>query len=449
MEDSLMRVLDLTTARIQEIVNKAKEFNDLIGTCIPENVILEAEVNASKLESSLKKLGNDLNNYFRFVNEPAVDDISRITSLQLEAEEVLCEVRIKLQRNKPSTSAESTAIATGNLPKLSLPEYHGDVLQWHQFWDQFSSLVDSRRLSDVDKFLYLSSILRGEAKKLVEGLAATNENYNIAVAILKARYGRIELVKDAHYSALNKIAPASTAVADCRQVLNELERHFRVLRALGEDTTHSYFRFLILEKFPEDLVYELKKRTKEDSVTEIRKELEGLISAKEDASRVAKGKETNTSYTTEALHVSDRPRKGGFKKTYISNPQFKHQVNHPKRAASHPQHCNKNVKRKLDAVCGTVTNDPSSTKTVFKKPRMECVLCSGNHGSVDCYQFKTNSERRNKLSDRCYRCLKRGHWMTHCNFKKPCFICRSVDHTDLFCPNRKGCKRNEGTVCET
>lgn len=132
------------------------------------------------------------------------------------------------------------------------------MLKWHPFWDQFVSNVDSRNISEVDKLLYLQSALEGEAKDVIEGLDITNKNYNIAIETLKERYGKQSIIIDAHYMALYKIKRSDKTVNDCRTTFNEMEKHLRVLKSLGENIEHNHLRVLILEKFPEELVYEIR-----------------------------------------------------------------------------------------------------------------------------------------------------------------------------------------------
>ena len=48
------------------------------------------------------------------------------------------------------------------LPKLSLPTFNGDILQWQTFWDSFESTIHLNvNLTDVQKFSYLKSQLVG------------------------------------------------------------------------------------------------------------------------------------------------------------------------------------------------------------------------------------------------------------------------------------------------
>ncbi|XP_063618058.1 uncharacterized protein LOC134790933 [Cydia splendana] len=429
MEEGLKTALRFTTGHLESLSVKAREILSIIPGSPTDEFLLEMEIVVSKLESSLSRIKAEMNNYFRMANQPDADEISRISTIQLTAEEELCELQVRIRRAR-ATSKEAAMPVSGKLPKLNLPEYHGDVLTWHQFWDQFVSLVDSRRLSDVDKFMYLNSAVKGEAKKLIEGLGTTNRNYTIAVNTLKERYGRVELVKDAHYSALSKIKPADSSTISCRNVLNEIETHLRVLSSLGEDDTHSYLRFVILEKFPEEIVYELKKRVQDDSVPEIRKELEKLISAKEDASRFISQTSESTSgnYTTETLHVSERfnnPRFGRGRNNYrFKNNSYRQRNNY----ASNSR--NQGVKRKF----GSNQERNSSTEPSGKRFRISCLFCGAEHDSAKCKKYTTIRDRKNRLVARCYRCMERGHFGRTCKSKKPCAGCGNNYHHLLLCP---------------
>ena len=64
-----------------------------------------------------------------------------------------------------------TASADIKLPKLNLPVFGGDVLQWPSFWDQFEANVDSTDLPVISKFSYLRTLLEGEPKRAIEGLS--------------------------------------------------------------------------------------------------------------------------------------------------------------------------------------------------------------------------------------------------------------------------------------
>ena len=77
------------------------------------------------------------------------------------------------------------------LPKLSLPIFTGNILEWQTFWDSFESSVHHNdSLSDIQRFSYLRSLLQGDAARVIEGFPLTHTNYMQAVELLKERFGQ-------------------------------------------------------------------------------------------------------------------------------------------------------------------------------------------------------------------------------------------------------------------
>ncbi|XP_062533247.1 uncharacterized protein LOC134202208 [Armigeres subalbatus] len=106
------------------------------------------------------------------------------------------------------------------LPQISLPEFDGDYKQWLSFKSTYVSLIhDSGELSDVQKFHYLKSALKGEAAKLIESLTLTNDNYLIAWSTITKRYSNEYLLKKRHLQALMeypKVEKESSAAIHAR-----------------------------------------------------------------------------------------------------------------------------------------------------------------------------------------------------------------------------------------
>lgn len=400
--------------------------------------LLEGQLAQSRLEATVRRFNTDLNEYFRLAQNVASDDISLMSTTQLEVEEALAELGVKINRillevkSNESKTASPTINVSSKLPKLSLPEFDGDILGWHQYWDQFRSNIDSKRLSDVDKLSYLKASLKGDAKKAIEGLETTNRNYGIALTTLKERYGKPSYLIDAHYSALYKINTAKYTAPECRQTLNEVERHLRVLESLGEDINHNHLRFLIMEKFPSELVYELRLRTSMDSIKEIREQLEKAISAREDAERATQRKTSNgtESCTVEALHIQTRQPKFRSKPMVREN-KFKAREN-PTGFKKYPQ------KRSYDHIKTRNETETRENPPLAKKPRkFSCIFCGGDHYNEACDTHKTPQERKMQLKDRCFICFKKGHRQGSCKQpKRKCPHCNRIgNHNRALCPS--------------
>lgn len=425
MEEIILERLSSFSREIGSLSDKSLNlYSDVTG-----DNLKDAKIIAAKLQAVINSFQAELFHYFKISSHPDSDAVSGFTTIQIQGEQTLAELKINIE----SKSAElqqpklnKTHAVSSKLPKLNLPEYDGDVLEWHQFWDQFSSNIDTRNLPDVDKLLYLKASLKGQARQVVDGLDTTNKNYQISVSTLKERYGKESLIVDAHYSALYRLKPAEKT-EECRKTLNDIERHLRVLNSLGEDTSHNHLRFLIAEKFPENIIYEMKMKTKEESIEEIRKQLDIIISAREDASRMAKETNANVNYTVETLHVKDarsqstrnsRGNRGnhqGGTTRRGDGPTFQHRG-----------------KRRYEP---TRQNYAQERERDNKRKRFSCIFCDGPHFNDQCTVAKTPEERKGKLKDRCYVCLKRGHQQRSCFNKKKCVHCEAFGlHHRALCP---------------
>ena len=93
----------------------------------------------------------------------------------------------------PSSTPSSTPDSSGvKLPKLDVPTFDGNLLNWKTFWEQFTVSVHVRsNLTDAEKLAYLRHALKdGSAKSVVEGLSRSGDHYDEAITCLKTRYDR-------------------------------------------------------------------------------------------------------------------------------------------------------------------------------------------------------------------------------------------------------------------
>ena len=77
----------------------------------------------------------------------------------------------------------------GRLPEVKLTVFKGNFEEWETFWSSFRTNVDVRDdLEKTTKFIYLVQSLEGEPKGMISGLAITDDNYTVALYILRDRY---------------------------------------------------------------------------------------------------------------------------------------------------------------------------------------------------------------------------------------------------------------------
>ena len=97
------------------------------------------------------------------------------------------------------------------MPKLQLPTFNGNPLEWVTFWDSFQSAIGlDDELNDVNKFQYLRSYLGGAAYTAIEGLQISNGNYKEAVDILHKRFGSKQVIISNFMSTIIKLPIVSS-----------------------------------------------------------------------------------------------------------------------------------------------------------------------------------------------------------------------------------------------
>ena len=178
---------------------------------------------------------------------------------------------------------------TVKLPQLEMPNFRGDKMKWTEFWDTFETTIDQNEsLSDIEKLKYLNSKLTGEAKQAVSGILLSNENYRVAIDLLKERFGDKQTVINSHYSELINLTPASNNTKSMHSLYDLMVKNLRSLDALNQDTNQDIFVSIVTSKIPKEILIqlEIQKGSKEKwSVANIRELLNEHISARERESR--------------------------------------------------------------------------------------------------------------------------------------------------------------------
>ncbi|XP_076383131.1 uncharacterized protein LOC143260694 [Megalopta genalis] len=101
------------------------------------------------------------------------------------------------------TPSLSDALPAVRLPTIKLPIFEGDYNQWIRFRDTFISLVhDGERLSDIDKFNYLTSSVTGAAARVIESYSVSTAKYKLAWERLQEKYNDPKLLTTHHLNSI-------------------------------------------------------------------------------------------------------------------------------------------------------------------------------------------------------------------------------------------------------
>lgn len=269
------------------------------------------------------------------------------------------------------------------LPRLSLPRFGGNPIEWTTFWERFTAAVDETDLPKVTKFTYLQSLLDGEASSCIRGLAVTAAHYDDACELLKKRFGRTERIIFSHLQALLTVSvpEGKLKAGTLRQLYDELQGHVRSLEALKVDgTTYGVVLTpLLVSRLP----------------TSIRLEW----------SRDAEGHESDLQWLLNFLkqEIERRERCDTF-----AEPEAKAKGNSEKKKTS-----------------------PATVSALHAgAAQTQCDLCSQDHPTDRCHQLKNKSPddrfRRLKRAGLCFVCMTKGHMARDCTSR--CEQCGGSHH---------------------
>ena len=282
-----------------------------------------------------------------------------------------------------------------SLPKLELRKFSGDPKTWQSWWDGFkSSIHENEDLTDIDRFNYLRSLLQGAASHAILGLGLSSDNYNEAIEILQARFGKKLVVISSHMDALMKTSSIKS-IQDTRGLRNlydRVESHIRALNVMGVGSK-SYGCLLvpvIMSRLPEELKLILTRTLDPDAdaweMDDLLREFEKEVEARERVAHVTAG-ETQVAFSS--------AQKNGAR----------HEKSYP-------------------AAAGLLATEAQEAG---------CIFCSGKHSAASCTVVCEIASRREIVlkAGRCFVCLGSGHIARKCKSKKKCMQCQRRHHRSL------------------
>ena len=147
------------------------------------------------------------------------DDEQALMAKESAIEKALFDINLKISHlhqqqakfeETESFPRDTNMYSTGvKLPKISVPSFNRNLLNWSSFWEQFNIAIRSKeQLTDAEKLAYLKNSLKdGQARHVIEGLALTSENYLEAIACLQNRYNCPRLIHQAHVRVVVEAPP--------------------------------------------------------------------------------------------------------------------------------------------------------------------------------------------------------------------------------------------------
>lgn len=182
---------------------------------------------------------------------------SKFLDMKVRVPQIFCQ----LECDGSVVSANHQIERKFKLPKLELRKFGGDLKEWLPFWSQFQKIDQDVDIAPEDKFQYLiqSTTQGSRAREVVESFPPTAENYPKAVASLKSRFGREDMLVEVYVREVLKLilsAHQSKESIVLVSLYDKLESYLRALETLGVTTEkYSAMLFPLIEScFPEEFL---------------------------------------------------------------------------------------------------------------------------------------------------------------------------------------------------
>ena len=282
----------------------------------------------------------------------------------------------------------------GRLPEVKLNVFKGDFEEWETFWSSFRANVDV--LDDLEKttkFIYLAQSLKGEPKEMINDLSITDDNYSVALYILRVRYANESKQTNV---LMQRFHAMSTPKHNCKDLCVFLTEYRKIkhqlFRVLDFQASELVIKSVVVHKLPFQTfdricdIYVAHDFTLEQMETGIQHIVDKLEQAVLALAEGAVIKQVGINSLSQ-----NAPTK-----------QFKSKTNH------------------------------------------RCSYCSGEHLAHECTKYKSVQSRRDRVMHLrlCYSCLTPGHASKMCRSTKTCRSCGASHHSSLCYKTRTNSSDN-------
>lgn len=403
-----------------------------LESLLEENNVLKLKAQLTMLETKyaeLSKLDKEIYEALLETDTSEEDLINEVTKAD-EYANAFNEMTIKvnniiLSQNNDHISCASELGSVENnssctkqrkfkLPLLQLKKFDGNLLNWLQFWAQFSKIHNDDDIVDEDKFQYLLQAIEPNTRAydLVISFPPTGSNYGKVIDSLKSRFGKEDLLVEVYVRELLKLVLQNVLDKQSKMSLqslyDKLESHLRAIDSLGVTTEKcAAMLFPLVEScMPEDLLRAWQRST--------------LHTGDEPKSRLENLMRFMRSEVEGEQRIGLAMSSFGLENYNKSSKRDKPNLFQPK---------------KLDVASATNLVSAGTNRPKLSFP-IACIFCDKSHKSQDCFvaQKMDLEERRKILNEKraCFYCLRLGHCAKDCKANVKCVLCKKK-HFLLMC----------------
>lgn len=344
-------------------------------------------------------------------------------------------------------------------PPLECGYFEGndkDKFEFHVFLAQFNNLIDSKNYSNKIKLSYLHTYLKGYAKKLIGHLSLQDENYPIAINLLKEQFLDVPLIIDEIFKRLLELSPPAgydhefkgvkTYINDVRTYVFDL-KVYEVDFLEEKSAGNIFLSHIIFNKLPISFKREIIHRvnTNYPNLTHI---FDNYIEVVKTLTKTSKGEKTKSVFNKSKI-ANDTKLKNIANDTKLKNNSTLQNF----KTDSIETGDNKNSVNTKTKINPSTSNKSNGNIGSFKP----CKFCQvSGHSMTNCNKFVTLEERikRAKELNLCPKCSGVGHVEADCfgnsnRLKNGCYFCKSHSHIAAFCDSRPSPNQVVNSLCIT
>lgn len=309
----------------------------------------------------------------------------------------------------PSPFQPNPAASRIKLPVLSIPTFEGDsstFQTWKCLYDQL--IHSSAELSDIEKFSYLKSILKGPALACVDHVGFVSANYPLAYRNLVERYYNKRLIAGSHLHKILNFQPLKTeSLVGLRSFLDVVNISVESLKGLK---VRDLSDFILLYLGLNVLDSNTKRLFETENLLVDFPSFDQLVTFVKGRCTVLEA--TSGSCYMDNVSIHSKPQ---FKKSFVTVQSD--QV----------------TKKPINSVLQAKSNVQGSGKN-------QCPLCNQHfHKISTCPTFLKcdTSKRFSIIKDQklCFSCFSAHHSSSECTSTYKCRVCNSTRHHSLLHPS--------------
>ena len=333
------------------------------------------------------------------------------------------------------------------LERIKVPHFKGDISNWRNWWSIFREAVHNNPdYSKQFKIIQLFNSLEGKPLTLLNGVEKIGENYDIAIELLKKRFGNERDQKEKILMKLSNfpLSVQEDSVPSMYKFHDTLKSYVGTYESLStdmkisEEVTKAELNMSlkngILTKLPQSLLLMLVKEYTENVLHSMEYFLIcflKLTDSMNTISRYSGNKSQNQSQKSKDTGSSNQ--KSG---TYLAYDEAEDE----KEETEDSDEKKETSEKKSSSEKKTGESKKESSQKNSKGPY--CMLCpTHGHYPSECTNFPTLQSRLDRIAEKnlCRLCLGEDHTFKECPAKKnpkwrECFYCKKrYTHHQCIC----------------